>query len=131
MEAVAIDSSFTHAESFLSAEVNPFQLSAVRDDANPSLVDIDSDGDLDLFVGDLRGHTYFFENEGTREDPNFSSKIKNAFGLADVGGFASPEFVDIDGDGDQDIFIGNRAGKTLFKQNIGNAETLIFPSQQS
>ena len=131
LEAVAIDSSFTHAESFLSAEVNPFQLSAVKDDANPSVVDIDSDGDLDLFVGDLKGHTYFFENEGTRENPIFSSKKKNAFGLADVGGFASPEFIDIDGDGDQDIFIGNRAGKTLFKKNIGNAENLIFPSQQS
>ena len=128
LQATAIDSSYTHAESLLEIEVNPYGITPVKDDANPSLVDIDDDGDLDLFIGDLKGHTYYFENKGSREKASFTYQNKNAFGIVDVGGFASPEFIDIDGDGDQDLFTGNRKGKTKYIENLGSAITPDFSS---
>ncbi len=57
--------------------------------------------------------------------PFFTLEASN-FGLTDVGGFASPELVDIDGDGDLDAFIGNATGNTLFFRNTGSATAPSF-----
>ena len=55
-------------------------------------------------------------------DPIFKNPTTNALGLADVGVNANPTFVDIDGDGDLDAFIGNSAGNTLFYRNTGTVD---------
>ena len=47
-------------------------------------------------------------------DPIFNNIILNPFGLSNVGRDASPTFVDIDGDGDLDAFVGELYGNTLF-----------------
>jgi VCBS repeat-containing protein len=50
------------APSFAAPVTNPFGLSDVGVFSNPTLADIDNDGDLDAFVGELFGDTRFFEN---------------------------------------------------------------------
>lgn len=59
-------------------------------------------------------------------DPIFTLSSTNPFGLSNVGGDASPAFVDIDGDSDWDVFIGNDAGNVLFFRNTGTINNPAF-----
>jgi len=77
-------------------------------DAKITFVDLDSDGDPDAFGGDEYGLIHFFENTGSAESAMFVEQTGtlNPFDAVDVGGNANPSFVDIDSDGDFDLFIG-------------------------
>ena len=111
---------------FAAPSANPFGLSNVDIHASPTFVDIDGDGDLDAFVGDLYGNTMFFRNTGTASSPAFAAPSTNPFGLTDVGFSVDPTFVDIDSDGDLDAFVGEFSGDTFFFQNTGTASNPVF-----
>ena len=98
--------------------------------ATPTLVDIDSDGDLDVVSGDRNGNFLFFENTGTSSQANFANPQTNPFGLSDIGSFSTPAFADIDGDGDLDAFSGNLNGAIAFFENTGTASQASFASVQ-
>jgi len=85
----------------------------------PSFVDIDADGDQDLFIGRFDGKIKFYNNTGTPSTPNFAP----ASSPVDTMNFnrdASPAFVDIDADGDADLFVGRSNGTISFFRNDGN-----------
>ena len=105
---------------------NSIILDRVDDYANPTFVDINGDGDLDVFVGIGDGTTNFIQNTGTVNNPEFAAPVANPFGLSDVGNHAKPVFVDIDNDGDSDAFIGNSVGNTLFFRNTGTLSNPVF-----
>src|SRR5687768_10374120 len=108
---------------------NPFGLSDVGFSASPTFVDIDGDGDMDAFIGESSGNTLFFRNTGTASNPVFSAPITNPFGLSDVWGYVKPSFVDIEGDGDLDAFVGwnHYSGDgMLFHRNIGTISNPVF-----
>ncbi|MCX7084561.1 MAG: FG-GAP-like repeat-containing protein, partial [Methylococcales bacterium] len=111
---------------FAAATTNPFGLTNVGFSASPNFVDIDGDGDLDALVGERLGSTLFFENTGSATSAAFAAASTNPFGLSDVGSYAAPTFVDIDGDGDLDALIGNYDGNTLYYQNTGTATSAAF-----
>ena len=111
---------------FRTPSTNPFGLTDVGQYASPTLVDIDSDGDLDAFVGERYRDTLFYRNTGTASRPIFAAPSTNPFGLTDVGSRASPTLVDIDGDGDLDAFVGEWYGDTLFYRNTGTASSPVF-----
>ena len=100
--------------SFAPPVVNPFGIGANGGLAHPDLVDIDGDGDQDLFVGNTNGTILFYRNTGTRTSPNFVRSNDNPFGLQAVSGAAAPSFVDVGNDGDFDVFIGAADGRTRF-----------------
>ncbi|GMQ81268.1 MAG: VCBS repeat-containing protein [Rhodothermia bacterium] len=77
----------------------------------PTLVDIDDDGDLDLVIGSELEGLRLFRNNGSRTEPTFEDDgILNVY----MPVLATPEFVDIDGDGDLDLFAGSVSGGVIF-----------------
>ncbi|MBW4680306.1 MAG: tandem-95 repeat protein [Microcoleus vaginatus WJT46-NPBG5] len=109
---------------------NPFNGVDVGSRTSPTFADIDSDGDLDAFVGERLGRTYYYQNTGTASAPTFAAPQINPFNFTDVGYFASPTFADIDLDGDLDAFVGANNGNTYYYQNTGNASAPTFAAPQ-
>ncbi len=54
-------------------------------------------------------------------DPVFLTPSTNPLGLADVGFSAKPTFVDIDGDGDLDAFVGNSYGNASYENKTSES----------
>lgn len=84
----------------------------------PALVDIDADGDLDLFVGEASGSLNFYRNTGSPDDPRFEL-VSDEFDGIDVGRRSHPAFVDLDDDGDYDMVIGRDEGGGVVFRNEG------------
>jgi hypothetical protein len=57
------------------------------------------------------------DTDPVASNPGFAAPVINPFGLPNVGWNSSPEFVDIDGDGDLDAFIGEYYGDTYYFEN--------------
>ena len=64
-----------------------------------SLLDIDNDGDLDMFVGNERGRDTMFRNDGNYVD------ITDRAGLGGLGGSRNSLVGDVDNDGLVDLFV--------------------------
>lgn len=94
----------------------------------PAFVDIDNDGDFDLFVGNGQnpeGSIYFLKNTGNNFSPSFT--IENTI-FSGISGELSlaPAFGDIDGDGDFDLFVGEFDGRIKLYTNIGTINSPVF-----
>ena len=100
-------------------------ISTDRKNSAPFLIDLDGDGDLDLLVGGLDGRLWFVRNKGTAKAPSYALESTN-FAAVDVGNDSVPILVDIDQDGDRDLFVGNRRGFIIYYRNEGNATTADF-----
>lgn len=93
-----------------------------------ALADLDDDGDSDLVVGNDTAFLYYFENTGTSANPGFTERTGSANPLDDVsvGYYGTPAFADLDGDGDQDLIIGNSGGNIAYLENTGSATNPAF-----
>lgn len=89
---------------------------------NPTAVDWDKDGDVDLVVGDEDGRVALVENTGKVKNhmPIFLSPVyfQQRAELVKFGALVTPFSVDWDADGDQDLICGNTAGYVGFIENI-------------
>ncbi len=82
----------------------------------PQLVDIDGDGDLDLFLQEETNQVMFFENVGTPTDYAFVWRTDKYRDL-DVGEWY--RFYDLDTDGDFDLLAEQPYNRIRYYRNVG------------
>lgn len=92
-------------------------------DFSPTFGDIDSDGDLDLLVGNNIGGIYCYRNTAGPGQPMDLSYDFNPMwlDLDVIGSVSAPVVYDLDGDGLQDLVIGERTGNINFFKNVGSS----------
>jgi hypothetical protein len=100
-------------------------LSDIGSYSNPTLADLDGDGDLDVLTGELHGTFSYFENTGTASTPAFAASTTLS-GFSDIGTRSTSRLVDLDGDGDYDLLTGEKFGSSLYFENTGDALSPAF-----
>lgn len=114
-------------------ENNPLYGGVVDGNSNHNTIDIDADGDFDLFIGTITGDIRFYKNIGTLENPNIFEEqtgLLNPFDALNIGSKVSVSFVDINGDETMDAFVISE-NSLLFYKNIGTLETAEFELQST
>jgi hypothetical protein len=90
----------------------------------PAFGDLDADGDADMIIGGADGRIHYFRNIATAGATcHFvlaAANLQNSSGrIIDVGDFAVPQIVDMDGGGTNDLVIGGRNGKLAYYRHTG------------
>jgi hypothetical protein len=92
-----------------AAPVSPYLHLSLGTYTAPAFFDLDQDGDLDLLVGCGDGTLAYVRNTGTAGTPAWEL-VTTRYADIDVGTHAVPTAADVDGDGDDDLLIGDGDG---------------------
>tara|TARA_B100000809_G_scaffold266851_1_gene332194 strand:+ start:3777 stop:4823 length:1047 start_codon:yes stop_codon:yes gene_type:complete len=114
-----------------TGDENPLENVTTVSSTISSPVDIDNDGDFDLFIGNSAGAILFYKNIGTEENPNLFEEqigVSNPLSSVDLSAKVLPVFVDIDGDLDLDVFLGGK-NKVVYYKNTGSISNPVFQEQ--
>ncbi len=90
----------------------------------PQLVDVDNDGDLDLFVQEYSDDLTYFERVGTEGGLPVFRWMADRFQDLDVGEWY--RFADLDGDGDLDLMAEERFSYVRYYRNDSQAGRVHF-----
>lgn len=118
-DVAIVDSIYPHNTPYISQGYN-----------STRFADIDNDGDKDMFVSVLylsqnSKNFAFYRNNGNASVPDYERKSNDYLNNLDAGGNSNISFVDIDNDGDKDLFIGDDYAKLSFYKNTG---TSVYPA---
>ncbi len=109
-----------------------YQLIDVGLNSAPFLYDIDTDNDLDLFIGNEAGRIWFYRNNGSPQAAVFDT-VTTAWGKLKIGvgaspGNAKPFIIDYDNDGASELLVGTKDGVIQVYENLPNnaADSLTY-----
>jgi hypothetical protein len=92
--------------------------------------DWNRDGNPDIFVGKEDGRVVLMLGTGAFDDgvPRFTPPryLQQEADHVKVGALTTPDSVDWDGDGDEDIIAGDTAGYVSFVENLGGGENPVW-----
>src|SRR5687767_12010756 len=89
----------------------------------PQFVDIDTDGDLDLFLQEFSNALWFFENTGSTVAPRYEWRTDRYQDLETGEWF---RFVDLDADGRIDLLSESPVSRIRHYQNTGTPKAAVF-----
>jgi hypothetical protein len=92
----------------------------------PTFGDVDGDGDDDMLIGASDGRIFYYVNTALAGDVANFVFVTPIFQNIDIGTFATPQLVDVDGDGLLDLIIGSREGRIHYYHNSGTPQTMIL-----
>ncbi len=87
--------------------------------SQPTLSDLDNDGDFDLIIGRGSGKIDYYQNDGTPEEPVWTMN-GDLFDGIEVKQNAYTDFADMDNDGKKDLIIGEYDGNFTYYKNLMN-----------
>jgi len=92
----------------------------------PDFADLDNDGDYDVVCGSWDTHLHYFENIGSASNPVWATVVDDWMGIEHEVEYLSPNLVDIDDDGDLDLFVGDESRQMYYYENVGSATSPDF-----
>ncbi|TAE51246.1 MAG: VCBS repeat-containing protein, partial [Bacteroidetes bacterium] len=94
----------------------------------PALGDLDGDGDPDLLLGKANGMLDYYQNFSFNPSSVFPTFIPGTVGFQgiDVGQYAVPQLIDVDGDSLTDLLVGEKDGNINYFRNTGSAASPAF-----
>ncbi len=102
----------------VSGSYNPFNSITISGMSTITLGDMDNDGDLDAFIGEMTGAVHYYRNNGAAAAPDFVEMTEDDNPLNNVYASSNaPLLADIDNDGDLDALIGDFDGAIEFYRN--------------
>ncbi|BAS59688.1 hemagglutinin/hemolysin-like protein [Leptolyngbya boryana NIES-2135] len=110
----------------VTGTANPFNGVDVGDSSTIAFADIDQDGDSDAFIGESDGTINYYRN--TNGSFAQVTGTSNPFNGVDVGQNSTVSFVDINGDGDLDAFIGEFDGNINYFENTNTPPVAVNDS---